>query len=234
MNETFENQNTDNVTAAGQRLDEVRERIERAAKSVGRQDSTISLIAVSKTQPAAAIIPVIHAGHRLFGENRVQEAQGKWPELKAKFSNLELHLIGGLQTNKVKDAVQLFDYIHTVDRPKLARAISREIQKQGKKPKLFVQINTGDEPQKSGIRLDDVDKFVDQCRDEFKLEIEGLMCIPPVDEEPALHFALLQKIAEKQHITSLSMGMSADFETAVQFGSTHVRVGTAIFGARQK
>lgn len=233
MFENFEDSNEKNTDLACQRLEDIHKRIDLAAESAGRKSSSVNLIAVSKTQPTSSILPIIHAGHKMFGENRIQEAQGKWPEIRNKYPDLELHLIGPLQSNKVRDAVELFDVIHTVDRPKIAGAIAREIERSGKQPRLFVQVNTGNETQKSGIRLVDVDKFLDQCRVDFKLNIAGLMCIPPVDEEPALHFALLRKIAENQQLSSLSMGMSADFETAVQFGATHVRVGTAIFGARQ-
>jgi PLP dependent protein len=190
------------------------------------------LIAVSKTYDAPAIQPVLEAGHRLFGENRVQEAQGKWPTLRQQFPGIDLHLIGPLQSNKAKEAVALFDCIHTIDRPKIAEAIALEMLKQSRQLKLFVQVNTGEEPQKAGIIPRETSAFVSVCRDQLKLNIAGLMCIPPVDEEPAVHFAFLAKLAREAELSELSMGMSADFETAVEFGATYVRVGSAIFGAR--
>lgn len=217
--------------AAG-RLAEVRARIDAAAKAAGRDPASVRLIAVGKTFGADAIEPVIAAGQRLFGENRIQEAQGKWPELKARHPDVQLHLIGPLQSNKVKDAVALFDVIETVDRPKIARAIAAEMERAGRRPRLLVQVNTGEEPQKAGVLPGETDAFVARCREEHGLEIEGLMCIPPLDEEPALHFALMAKIAERLGLPELSMGMSADFETAVEFGATYVRVGTAVFGPR--
>lgn len=210
----------------------VREQIGTAAREVGRDPADVHLIAVSKTFDADAIRPVIEAGQRVFGENRVQEAQGKWPQLRSEYNDLELHLIGPLQSNKTRDAVALFDAIHTVDRPKIAKAIASEMQQQGRQLQLFVQVNTGEEEQKAGIGPADAKAFVTQCRDELKLDIAGLMCIPPVDEEPAVHFAFLAKLADELGLKGLSMGMSADFETAVQFGATHVRVGSAIFGTR--
>jgi PLP dependent protein len=190
------------------------------------------LIAVSKTYDASAILPVLEAGHRLFGENRVQEAQGKWPGLRQQFPDIELHLIGPLQSNKAKEAVALFDCIHTIDRPKIAEAIATEMAKQARQPKLFVQVNTGEEAQKAGVMPDETIAFVTMCRDQLKLNIAGLMCIPPVDEEPAVHFAFLAKLAREAALPELSMGMSADFESAVEFGATYVRVGSAIFGSR--
>ena len=217
--------------AAG-RLAEVRARIDAAAKAAGRDPASVRLIAVGKTFGADAIEPVIAAGQRLFGENRIQEAQGKWPALKARHPDVQLHLIGPLQSNKVKDAVALFDVIETVDRPKIARAIAAEMERAGRRPRLLVQVNTGEEPQKAGVLPAETDAFVARCREEHGLEIEGLMCIPPLDEEPALHFALLAKIAERLGLPELSMGMSADFETAIAFGATYVRVGTAVFGPR--
>lgn len=217
--------------AAG-RLAEVRARIDAAAKAAGRDPASVRLIAVGKTFGADAIEPVIAAGQRLFGENRIQEAQGKWPELKARHPEVQLHLIGPLQSNKVKDAVALFDVIETVDRPKIARAIAAEMERAGRRPRLLVQVNTGEEPQKAGVLPAETDAFVAECREEHGLEIEGLMCIPPLDEEPALHFALMAKIAERLGLPELSMGMSADFETAIAFGATSVRVGTAVFGLR--
>ncbi len=217
---------------AGERLVAVRHAIAAAAQTVKRQDSDVELIAVSKTFDADDILPVIEAGHRVFGENRVQEAQSKWPDLKARFGDLELHLIGPLQSNKVKDAVALFDVIHTIDREKIALAVGREMKRQGRQITLLVQVNTGAEPQKAGIAPANLDNFLSFCRDEAGLEIAGLMCIPPVDEEAAIHFAFLAKLARAQGLSALSMGMSADFETAVQLGATHVRVGSAIFGPR--
>ena len=192
-----------------------------------------AIVAVSKTQPSEAILAAIRAGQRLFGENRVQEAQVKWPELKASYPDLSLHLIGPLQTNKVRDAVALFDVIETVDRPKLARALAREMQKQNRKLECFIQINTGEEAQKAGIWPEESDAFIALVRDELGLPLRGLMCIPPVNEESSLHFALLRKIARRNGIQDLSMGMSADYEVAIQFGASFVRVGTGIFGARR-
>ena len=214
------------------RLEEVKRRIAQAEGEAGRDEGSVELIAVSKTFDADAIRPVLDAGQRVFGENRVQEAQGKWPGLKADYANIELHLIGPLQSNKTKEAVALFDVIQTVDREKIARAIAREMEKQGKTVRLYVEVNTGLEPQKAGIAPDDCASFLTMCREELGLEIEGLMCIPPFDENPGPHFALLRKLAEENGIAKLSMGMSADFETAIGFGATSVRVGTAIFGAR--
>jgi PLP dependent protein len=193
---------------------------------------TTQLIAVSKTYDAAAIRPILDTGHRIFGENRVQEAQGKWPELKIQFPEINLHLIGPLQSNKAKEAVALFDCIHTIDRPKIAEAVASEMARQGRRLKLFVQVNTGEEPQKAGIIPRETMAFINRCRNDLKLELAGLMCIPPVDEEPAVHFAFLAKLAREANLPELSMGMSADFEKAIEFGATHVRVGSAIFGAR--
>ncbi len=210
----------------------VKAKIADVAREAGRDDNDIHLIAVSKTFDAAAIRPALAAGHREFGENRVQEAQRKWPELRRDFPNLLLHLIGPLQSNKTKDAVALFDIIHTVDRPKIAKAIAAEMHRQARPLQLFVQVNTGEEPQKAGIAPTDTNAFVAMCRDELQLDIAGLMCIPPIDEEPAVHFALLANLADAAGLRGLSMGMSADFETALRFGATHVRVGSAIFGAR--
>ena len=213
-------------------LAEVVARMDKALKEAGRKPGDATLIAVSKTFDIPDIIPVIEAGQRVFGENRVQEAKAKFPVLREQFPDLLLHIIGPLQTNKVKEAVALADTIHTVDRPKLAAEIAREIQKQGKHPQLFVQVNTGEEPQKAGVLPAEVDEFLASCRDEYGLTIAGLMCIPPVDEEPALHFALLEKIARRNGLDQLSMGMSSDFETALAMGATHIRVGSAIFGHR--
>jgi len=215
-------------------LAQVRQRIAVAATEAGRRPADVTLIAVSKTFDAPAIEPVIEAGQRVFGENRVQESKLKWPELKSRHVDIELHLIGSLQTNKAADAVALFDCIQTLDREKLARVLADEIQRQGRSPELFVEINSGEEEQKAGIRPGEADRFIASCRDTYGLAISGLMCIPPADEEPALHFALLETIARRNGVTKLSMGMSADFETAIRFGATHVRVGSAIFGERAK
>lgn len=210
----------------------VRSDIETAAKSVDRDPARVTLIAVSKTFDADAIRPVLQAGQRVFGENRVQEAEGKWPLLRAEFPDIQLHLIGPLQTNKVKQALPLFDVIQTVDRPKLARMLAEQMEKTGRRPDCFIQVNTGEEDQKAGVLPADVDAFVALCRDELGLPVVGLMCIPPVDEQPAPHFALLSKMADRNGLESLSMGMSADYQTAVMLGATHVRVGSAIFGKR--
>jgi pyridoxal phosphate enzyme (YggS family) len=215
-----------------ERLRQVKEEIVLAAEATGRKPSTVELVAVTKTMPAAAVEDAIEAGQRLFGENRVQEAQAKWPALKALHSDIELHLIGPLQTNKVKEAVALFDVIETLDRPKLARALAEEMKRTGMRPRLFVQVNTGEEPQKAGIAPEETADFVALCRDTFGLAIDGLMCIPPFDEEPSMHFALLAKLAKEIGLDELSMGMSGDFEKAIAFGATYVRVGTAIFGKR--
>jgi pyridoxal phosphate enzyme (YggS family) len=220
------------TAGAAERLAEIKERIGMAARGVGRDRAAVHLIAVSKTFEAADIVPVLDAGQRLFGENRVQEAKGKWPALRERYSDVELHLIGPLQSNKAREAVALFDAIHTIDRPKIARAIAEEMARAGKKLKLFVEVNTGEEPQKAGVMPKEATSFVAMCRDELKLEIAGLMCIPPVDEEPAVHFAFLAKLAREAGVKELSMGMSADFETAVELGATYVRVGSAIFGSR--
>lgn len=213
-------------------LASVKAQIARAEKAAGRPAGSITLVAVSKTHDAEAIRPAIAAGQRVFGENRVQEALGKWPALKAEFPDIELHLIGPLQTNKVRDAVALFDVIETVDRLKLAEALAREFETSGRHLPCFIQVNTGEEAQKAGVLPREADAFIRQCRDDLKLPVAGLMCIPPVHEEPAMHFALLNKIAKRNGLTNLSMGMSGDFEAAIDLGATHVRIGTAIFGAR--
>lgn len=214
------------------RLEAVNEALEHAARKAGRAGGDVRLVAASKTFGADAIDQAVGAGQRRFGENRVQEALAKWPPLKQKYPDVELHLIGPLQSNKVRDAVALFDVIETIDRDKIARALAAEIEKTGHRLRLFVQVNTGEEPQKAGVLPGDARAFITRCRDEFGLSIEGLMCIPPLDEEPALHFALLAKIAGLAGVSELSMGMSADFETAVAFGATYVRVGTGVFGPR--
>jgi PLP dependent protein len=214
------------------RLRLVRQEIALAAEAADRDPAEVRLVAVTKTVASSAIEEAINAGQRIFGENRVQEARNKWPDLREQHAGLELHLIGPLQTNKVRDAVALFDVIETVDRPKLARALAEEMRRAGKSPRLFAQINTGEEPQKAGVLPGEVDEFITLCRETFGLSIEGLLCIPPLDEEPATHFALLAKIAERLGVKELSMGMSGDFARALQFGATYVRIGTAIFGAR--
>jgi len=212
-------------------LTEITTRIHQAEELAGRAKGSAHLIAVSKVQPNERVKAVLEQGHRLFGENKVQEAEGKWPDFKKQFAGVKVHLIGPLQTNKVKNAVALFDTIHTVDRPKLARKLAAEIQAQGKSPDMFIQVNTGEEPQKAGVLPADADAFIKECRD-LALPIIGLMVIPPVNEEASLHFALLRKIAQRNGLKGLSMGMSSDFERAVALGATHVRVGSAIFGER--
>ena len=212
-------------------LTDIRTRIAAAAERHGRASQDVTLIAVSKVQPLDRVEAVLEAGHRIFGENRVQEAQGKWPDLRARHPDVELHLIGPLQTNKARAAMELFDVIHTVDRPKLARTLARIAGETGNCPEIFVQVNTGDEDQKAGVAVDHADALIEECR-ALNLPIKGLMCIPPVDEAPTLHFALLSKIAKRNGLKSLSMGMSGEFEEAIAQGATHVRVGSAIFGAR--
>jgi pyridoxal phosphate enzyme (YggS family) len=213
-------------------LAEVNRRIAVAATAAGRLPGDVTLVAVSKTHGPERVRELLEAGHRIFGENRVQEAQDKFPALKAECPDLELHLIGPLQTNKARDAVALFDVIQSVDREKLAGVLAKEMARSGKRPDCFIQVNTGEEEQKAGILPADLEAFVASCRDLHKLPVVGLMCIPPVDEEPALHFALLAKMAKRNGLSKLSMGMSADYETAVRLGATHVRVGSALFGAR--
>ncbi|HEY6027398.1 MAG TPA: YggS family pyridoxal phosphate-dependent enzyme [Pseudolabrys sp.] len=213
-------------------LEHVRAEIVRACKDAGRDPAAVTLVAVSKTFAAEAIEPVIAAGQRVFGENRVQEAKSKWPPLIERYPGLELHLIGPLQSNKAREAVALFDAIHSVDRVSLCEALAKEIQKQGKSPLLFAQINTGAEPQKAGVLPEDADAFLAACRDTYGLTMSGLMCIPPVDDAPGPHFALTAQIARRNGLTLLSMGMSADFASAIAMGATHVRVGSAIFGGR--
>ncbi|MEJ5217724.1 YggS family pyridoxal phosphate-dependent enzyme [Cognatishimia sp. D5M38] len=212
-------------------LVEIQERIAKAEAEAGRAPGSTELIAVSKVQPNERVQAVLEQGHRVFGENKVQEAAGKWPAFRETFAGTSVHLLGPLQTNKARQAVGLFEVIHSLDRPKLANTLARLAQELGACPDLFVQVNTGEEPQKAGILPKEADGFVKDCRD-LDLPIKGLMCIPPVDEEPSLHFALLAKIAERNGLKGLSMGMSGDFEKAVSFGATHVRVGSAIFGAR--
>jgi pyridoxal phosphate enzyme (YggS family) len=213
-------------------LTKVRDQIARACADARRDPASVTLVAISKTFGANAIEPVIAAGQRVFGENRVQEAKAKWPPLKERHGGIELHLVGALQSNKAKDAVALFDTIHSLDRPSLAEALAKEISKQGRRPTLFVEVNTGGEAQKSGVLPEETDAFVKACRERYGLQVAGLMCLPPTDELPAPHFALTAKIARRNNLPLLSMGMSADFPIAIAFGATHVRVGTAIFGER--
>jgi PLP dependent protein len=214
------------------RLLRVRSEVARATRDADRLSGDVTLVAVSKTFFEDDILPVLEEGQRVFGENRVQESMQKWPALKARFPDVELHLIGPLQSNKAKEAVALFDVIETVDRPSIAEALAKEFRKTERRPKLYVQVNTGEEPQKAGIAPQDADAFLLRCRDEWGLSIDGLMCIPPAEEPPSPHFALLRKIAERNGLKILSMGMSSDFEEAIQLGATHVRVGSAIFGHR--
>lgn len=213
-------------------LQDIQTRIETAAKAAGRDAAEITLIAVSKLQPEARVRAVLEQGHRCFGENRVQEAAGKWPGFREQFGGIDLHLIGPLQTNKARQAMDLCQSIHALDRPKLARTLARLAQEAGHCPDLFVQVNTGEEDQKAGVLPAEADTFISECRG-LDLPVKGLMCIPPVDEEPSLHFALLAKIAERNGLARLSMGMSGDFERAIAQGATHIRVGSAIFGARE-
>ena len=222
----------DQLTVA-ERLDVVRGRLDEAAKAGGRAGADVTLIAVSKTQPADAIAEAIEAGHRDFGENRIQEARDKWPALKERYPDVRLHLIGSIQTNKLRQALGLFDVIHTLDRPKLASALVKERENGIALPPLFVQVNTGEEDQKGGLLPADLQEFLETCSQTHGLTPEGLMCIPPVDEDPALHFSFLAKLAHRHGLEALSMGMSGDYELAAELGSTHVRVGTAIFGPRR-
>lgn len=213
-------------------LQEVKARMDRSAHDAGRDPSAVQLVCVSKGKTAEEILPALEAGERVFGENRVQEAQKKWPSLRTSFPGLELHLIGPLQTNKVRDALALFDVIETLDRPKLAEALAKEIQASGRSPELFIEVNTGREPQKAGILPEEADAFIALCRDQLRLNVTGLMCIPPADEQASPHFALLSLIAKRNGLAKLSMGMSADYDLGIQLGATHVRVGSALFGAR--
>lgn len=215
-------------------LSSIKDEIADIATGCDRNPADVNLVAVSKVHTEERIIPVLDAGHRLFGENRIQEAEGKWPTLRDKYDDIHLHLIGPLQSNKVKNAVATFDVIETVDRPKIAKALANEFDRVDKRLPCFIQVNTGEEPQKAGILPVDVDAFVKTCIDDYALNILGLMCIPPVDEEPALHFALLAEMAKRNGLAAKSMGMSADYGTAITLGATHVRVGTAIFGTRPK
>jgi len=213
-------------------LSEIRERIARAEAGAGRAPGSVALVAVSKVQPRARVEAVLEEGHRLFGENRVQEAADRWPPLQERYDGIALHLVGPLQTNKARQAMDMFDAIHSVDRPKLARTLARLAQETGRCPDLYVQVNTGEEPQKAGVLPGEADAFVADCG-ALDLPVRGLMCIPPVEEEPSLHFALLAKMAARNGLDGLSMGMSGDFERAIAQGATHVRVGSAIFGARE-
>jgi PLP dependent protein len=214
------------------RLAGVTARIAAAARAAGRDPASVDLIAVTKTVGPERISPVADAGHRRYGENRVQEAKAKWPSLRARYPGTKLHLIGSLQSNKAREAVALFDAIHTIDRPKIAHAVAEEMARQGRRLQLFIEVNTGEEPQKAGVMPKEAAALLRLCREELKLDIAGLMCIPPLEEEPGVHFAFLAKLARELDVRGLSMGMSADFETAIAFGATHVRVGSQIFGAR--
>ena len=220
------------MSDATARLEEVRRHIADAARAAGRDPASVTLVAVSKTHGADRVRELLQVGQRVFGENRVQEAEGKFPALKAEYPDLELHLIGPLQTNKAREAVALFDVIQSVDRERLATTLAKEMERAGRRPACYVQVNTGEEPQKAGVLPAEVDAFVAACRDTHRLPVVGLMCIPPVDEDPSLHFALLAKMAARNGLDRVSMGMSADYETAVRLGATHVRVGTALFGSR--
>ncbi|MGJ0509890.1 MAG: YggS family pyridoxal phosphate-dependent enzyme [Methylocystis sp.] len=214
------------------RLNDAKAAIRRAAEDCDRDPESVTLVCVTKTFPAEDVVPLLEAGHRVFGENRVQEAMGKWPGLRARYPGIELHLIGPLQSNKTREAVETFDVIQSVDREKIAQALAEEMSRQGKRPRLFIQINTGAEPQKAGVLPQEADAFIRHCRETFGLQIAGLMCVPPVDEQASPHFALLADIARRNGLSELSMGMSADFELAIQLGATCVRVGSAIMGAR--
>ena len=219
-------------TDIAENLAAVKARIAEAAEAAGRSPDEVALVAVGKAHSVGHVRRALEAGHRVFGENRVDEAEAKWPELRAAYPDVRLHLIGPLQRNKVRRALDLFDAIESVDRPRLARALAEEMERSGHRPDCFIQVNTGEEPQKSGIHPADADEFIGACRDDLGLPVRGLMCIPPQDDEPSLHFALLREIARRNGLRDLSMGMTADFDVAVRFGATHVRVGTALFGPR--
>ena len=221
------------IAEIAKNLNAVEDDIARAANDAGRNAGGVQLVAVSKTHPPESVDAALKAGHRVFGENRVQEAEAKWPSLKESYPDAKLHLIGPLQRNKAALAVSLFDVIETVDRTKLAAALARHMDASGRRPDCFIQVNTGEEPQKAGVMPADLDPFIQACRGEFELPVKGLMCIPPIDEEPSLHFAFLRELAERNGLGELSMGMSADYQIAIAFGATLVRVGTAIFGTRQ-
>ena len=214
------------------RLNDTKAAIARAAEDCGRDPASVTLVCVTKTFPAEDVVPLLDAGHRIFGENRVQEAVGKWPGLRARYPGIELHLIGPLQSNKTREAVETFDVIQSVDREKIAQTLAEEMTRQGRRPRLFIQVNTGAEPQKAGVLPQDADSFIALCRETYGLEIAGLMCVPPVDEQASPHFALLADIAKRNGLRELSMGMSSDYELAIQLGATYVRVGSAIMGAR--
>ena len=228
---TEDQEQVEAVTVAS-RLALIKDTISDTAKDAGREPSDVTLVAVSKAQPDERVIAALDAGQRIFGENYVQPALARWPDLKQRYPDTRLHMIGPIQSRKAKDVVALFDMIETVDREKLARALAKEMVAQGRRPDCLIQVNTGEEPQKSGITPGDADGFVALCRDELDLPIKGMMCVPPVEDEPAMHFALLAKIAKRNGLQILSMGMSADFQVGIQFGATHVRVGSAIFGSR--
>ena len=219
-------------TDIAENLAAVKARIAEAAEAAGRSPDEVTLVAVGKAHPVGHVRCALEAGHRVFGENRIDEAEGKWPELKAANPDVRLHLIGPLQRNKVRRALDLFDVIESVDRPRLARALAEEMDRGGHRPDCFIQVNTGEEPQKSGIHPAEADQFIGACHDDLGLPVRGLMCIPPQDDEPSLHFALLREIAHRNGLGDLSMGMTSDFDIAVRFGATHVRVGTALFGPR--
>lgn len=221
------------VAALAARLAALRARVDKAAAASDRRGEEITIVAVTKTHGPEVIRMALEAGHRCFGENRMQEALAKWPALKAAYGGVELHLVGPLQSNKVRQAVALFDVIEALDRPKLARKLAAEMQRSGRRPACYIEVNTGEEPQKSGVPPEQADAFISACRQQYDLPVRGLMCMPPIDEEPSLHFALLAKIAARNGLEVLSMGMSADFEIAVAFGASHVRIGTAIFGPRR-
>jgi pyridoxal phosphate enzyme (YggS family) len=223
---------TDDSEATRVRLADVLRRVSAAAKAAGRDPASVQLVAVSKTFGPEPIAAALEAGHHIFGENRVQEARAKWPALRARYPGIELHLVGALQSNKARDAVELFDAIHSIDRPRIAEAVAAEMTRQSKRLQLFIQVNTGEEPQKAGVAPNEAGPLLRACREGLGLDIAGLMCIPPHDEEPGVHFAFLAKLAGELGLKALSMGMSADFEKAVAFGATHVRVGSEIFGAR--
>jgi len=228
-----ESMQSDSATGVAQSYSRLVDAVAEATKAAGREAAEITLVAVSKTRSAQHIEPVLSAGHIDFGENRVQEAQVKWPDLKARYPAARLHLIGALQSNKARDAVALADAIHSLDREKLARAVSQEMARSARRPECFIQVNTGEEAQKSGVPPGQADTLIEACQEKYALPLVGLMCLPPLDEEPAPHFALLRKIAERHGLTKLSMGMTADYQTAIALGATHIRVGSAIFGARK-
>jgi pyridoxal phosphate enzyme (YggS family) len=227
-----ETANPQELSGIAANLAAVRARLVRAARSAGRDPATVGLVAISKTQPGDIVAAALDAGQRLFGENRVQEAQAKYPALKARYHDLRLHLVGPLQSNKAADAVALFDAIETVDRPRLAEALARAMERQGKRPACFIQVNTGAETQKAGVAPEAADSFIAQCRTRWNLPVEGLICVPPVSVDPAPHFSLLADIAARNGLRQLSMGMSGDFEIAIAHGATLIRIGTAIFGSR--